>query len=121
MIERMTHEEFVLSARETAVQIAPAILGGELPVLDGCHALAALRAEAGVEEHDPDFQVFAVISSETDALPMGPVKAQWAAAALARLGPEMQSATAWATPQAFAACQSVVHRFGAQLINQADR
>jgi len=113
MIERMTHEEYVLSVRRQAVDIAAGVLAGEVPVLEGCHSLAALRWEVEVDERDPDFVTFAMISSEIDALPIGAVRSLWAPDALARLEPEIQSATSWATPQALPACQSVVQRFGA--------
>jgi|JRYL01.1.fsa_nt_gb hypothetical protein len=112
MIERMTHEEYVLSVRREAVEIAAGILSGDIPVLEGCHSLSALRWEVEVDERDPDFMAFAVISSEIDALPIGPVRAHWAPEALARLESEIQSAIAWATPQALPACKSVVQRFG---------
>lgn len=113
MIERMTHEEYVLSVRREAVEIAAGILSGEVSVLEGCHSLAALRWEVEVDERDPDFMVFAIISSETDALPIGAVRTHWAPEAMARLEPEIQSAIAWATPQALPACKSLVQRFGA--------
>lgn len=113
MIERMTHEEYVLSVRREAVEIAAGILSGEVPVLEGCHSLAALRWEVEVDERDPDFMAFAIISSETDALPIGAVRTHWAPEAMARLEPEIQSAIAWATPQALPACKSLVQRFGA--------
>lgn len=112
MIERMTHEEYVQSARQQAVEIATGILNGEVPVLEGCHSLAALHCEVNVDESDPDFVTFAMISSEFDALPLGPVRAHWAPKALERLEPEIQSAIEWAKPQALPACQSVVLRFG---------
>lgn len=109
----MTHEEYVLSVRREAVEIAAGILSGEVSVLEGCHSLAALRWEVEVDERDPDFMVFAIISSETDALPIGAVRTHWAPEAMARLEPEIQSAIAWATPQALPACKSLVQRFGA--------
>ena len=113
MIERMTHEQYVLSVRQQAAEIATGILAGEVPILEGCHSLAALRWEIEVDDRDPDFVTFAMISSEIDALPIGAVRAQWAPEALARLEPDIQSAIAWATPQALPACKSVVQRFGA--------
>lgn len=113
MIERMTHEQYVLSVRRQAVEIASGILAGEVPILEGCHSLAGLRCEVEVEDRDPDFVTFAMISSEIDALPIGAVRALWAPEALARLEPDIQSAIAWATPQALPACESVVRRFGA--------
>lgn len=113
MIERMTHQDYVISFRQEAAKIAAGILSGEVPVLEGCHSLAALRWEIEVDERDPDFLVFAMISSEIDTLPIGTIRKHWAPEALAKLGPEMVSAIAWATPQALPACRSVVQRFGA--------
>jgi hypothetical protein len=113
MIERMTHKEYVQSVRGQAVELASNMIAGTFPILEGCHALASLRSEVDVDESDEDFVTFAMISSETDALPAGDVRARWAAEALARMEPDIQSAIAWATPQALLACQSVVRRFGA--------
>jgi len=113
MIERMTHEEYVLSARQKAVEIASGILDGTIPVLEGCHLLASLQSEVDVADSDPDFVIFDMISSEIDALPIGEVRAHWADEALARLEPKIQSAITWATPQALPACKSVMQRFWA--------
>ena len=113
MSERMTHEQYVLSVRRQAVEIAAGILSGNVPILEGCHSLAALRWEVQVDDSDPDFATFAMISSETDTFPVGAVRAQWAPDALAKLEPEIQSAVTWATTQALPACESVVQRFGA--------
>lgn len=112
MVEHMTHEEYVLLARQKAVRIAAGILSGEAPVLEGCHSLAALRWEVGVDACDPDFLTFVMISSETDTLPIGAVRARWAPEVLARFELEIQSAIKWATTQALPACESVVQRFG---------
>lgn len=108
-----THQDHVIRMREHAVMLAKGILSGEKPVLNGCHWLAALRFEVGVENSDPDFSTFAMISSEIDALPIGAVRKHWAPEALAEIEPEIQSAIAWATPLATPACQSIVKRFGA--------
>lgn len=112
MIERMTHEQYVMCVRRQAAEIAAGIIAGEVPVLEGCHSLASLRWEVEIDSCDPDFLIFTAISSEIDALPIGSVRAYWAPEALARLEPEIQSAIAWATPQALPACASVVQRFG---------
>ena len=112
-MQHMSHEEYVLSARSRVVEICTAILAGTLDVLDGCHSLASLRWEAEVDEGDQDFVTFAAISSETDALPVGEVRKHWAPEALAKLDPDIQSATAWALPLAIPACKSVMRRFGA--------
>jgi hypothetical protein len=99
--------------RQHAVMLAKGILSGESPILDGCLWLDALRLEIGIEDSDPDFSVFAMISSQIDSLPIGAVRNNWTSEALAEIEPQIQSATAWATPLAIRACQSVVNRFGA--------
>ena len=92
--------------------LAKGILSGERPVLDGCLWLDALRPDVEVEENDPDFLIFAMISSRIDALPIGGVRKYWTAEALAEIEPEIRSATEWATPLAIPACQSLLSRFG---------
>lgn len=119
MSEHMSREEYVLSARARAVEACAAILAGKLDVLEGCRLLASLRWEVKVDELDEDFVAFAAISSEVDALPIGEVRQHWAPEALAELEPDIQSATAWALPQAVVACRSVVQRF--EVVGEANR
>ena len=113
MTDRMSHEEYVLSVRREAAEIASGMLSGSVPMLEGCHALAGLRWQVELDDRDSDFFTFAIISSEIDHLPIGSVRQHWAPDALARLEPEIQSAIAWATPQAIPACRSIIQRFGA--------
>jgi hypothetical protein len=113
MSDRMSHEEYVLSSRQRAADLARGILSGTLPLLETCHALASLQTAVEVADRDGDFETFLLISSECDALPIGAVRSHWAPEALARLEPEIQSAIAWATPLALPACRSVVQRVGA--------
>jgi hypothetical protein len=113
MSDRMSHEEYVSSCRERAVDLARAVLDGTFPLLEGCNGLASLQTAVEVPERDPDFETFNLISSECEALPIGAARAHWAPEALAKLEPEIQSAIAWATPLALPACRSVVQRFGA--------
>jgi len=113
MTERMSHSEYVESVRKQAASLAAGILDGSVNVLEGALKLSALRHEVEVEPSDNDFTTFAVIASETDALPVGEVRRHWSTEALARVEPEIQSATAWARHLAVPACQSIVRRFGA--------
>ena len=113
MIERMSHDEYVLSGRARAAEIADSVISGSLPILDGCHLLNELRGEIEVPDNDPDFQVFALVYSETDSLPIGSLRENWAPEALAKSRAELQSATDWAGRIALPACKSVVSRFGA--------
>ena len=113
MSDRMSHEEYVLSCRARAAEIAASVISGSMPVLEGCHLLDALKAAVNVPDNDPDFLAFNVIQSETDTLPISHVRAHWAPDALAKLEAELCSAADWARPIALPACTSVVARFGA--------
>lgn len=61
MIERMTHDQYVGSVRRQAAEMAAGILAGEIPVLEGCQSLAALRRDVEVDEDDVDFAIFVMI------------------------------------------------------------
>lgn len=113
MSDRMSRDEYVISCRTRAAEIAGSVISGSMPLLEGCHLLDALKVAVEVPDNDPDFLVFNVIQSETDALPIGRVREHWAPDALARLESELRSAAEWARPIALPACRSVLARFGA--------
>lgn len=113
MSARRTRQDHILSMRQHAVMLAKGILSGDRPVLDGCLQLHALHPHVEVEDDDPDFLVFATISSRIDALPIGGVRQFWTAEALAEIEPDIQSAIDCATPLAMPACRSLVTRFEA--------
>lgn len=110
----MTKEEFTLSIRRQVVDTASAMLEAHTSFLAGARKLAALRHDAGVDDNDPDFMVFVAIDSDTDALPIGAVRAHWHEDALARLESEIEAAEAWAFEHGAAACASLIARFGGQ-------
>lgn len=109
----MSYEQYVLSSRAKAACIAASVLAGALSVLEDCCQLDQLRSSVEVPDDDPDFQAFNIVQSETDSLPIGSVRKHWSHDALAKLTPELHSASEWAAPIALPACKSVVARFGA--------
>ncbi len=113
MTEQMTHEQYVHSCRIKAARIAASVVAGTVPVLQGCCELDQLRASVEVADDDADFQIFNLVQSETEGLPIGELQTHWSTDALAKLGPELQSASSWASSIALPACRSVVARFGA--------
>jgi hypothetical protein len=114
MSEHITNEQYVHSVRERVVEIARAMLDGQLSFLSGSRTLSALRHDAGVRDDDADFMAFVVIESETDELPIGQVREYWDKAALERLEPEIQAAEAWAKEQGKNACVTLIARYGEQ-------
>ena len=112
-MERMSHSEHISMVRAEAARVATDALAGRVNVLEAAHKLASLLAEAELGADDVDAATFSLISSETDALPVGGVRDHWDASALDRLQPELDSAIAWATPIAAPAFKSVARRFEA--------
>lgn len=111
MRETMSHEQYVQSIRQQIVETAQAMLDGELSYLLGARQLNALRHQASVNSDDADFMVFVGIDSETDALPLGPVRGLWDKHALIKLQPEIDSAEAWAKSHAKPVCVRLIDRF----------
>ena len=112
-MEAMSHAEYIDSIRSKAALVASEAITGRIDLLEACHLLSSLLARAELQPGDSDATTFSVIASETDALPIGSAREQWAPAALERLQPELNSAMEWATPLAMPALESVVRRFGA--------
>ena len=112
-MERMSHSDYIAMVRTEAGGLAGDVLTGRAELLDACHKLSALLAAAELDEGDEDAKTFMLISSEIDTLPVGAVRAHWDANALARLQPELESASEWARKIAEPALVSVVRRFKA--------
>ena len=112
MAEPMSHDDYVQSCRKRAAEIAADIVAGSMSVLEGCQLLDRMASSVEVADDDPDFRTFNLIQSETDALPIGAVRAEWDAKALAEIDSAIKAAIIWAEPLALPSCRSVVARFG---------
>ena len=101
-------------SRTEAARNAQAVLSGELGVLEGCISLASLAHDIIPNwSDDPDFVVFAAISSKVDHLPFGHVRDQWSAASLARADREIERITRDTREVVLVACRHILERFGA--------
>jgi hypothetical protein len=107
----MSLEPDVEQARIRLAQCALAILSGTISFVEGARQITALRTQAKLDDFDPDIIPFVVIDSETDALPLGQVRALWASDALAKLQPEIDAAEKWARDTGIKYCLSLVERF----------
>jgi hypothetical protein len=103
------------SARRRLVTVAQATLDGDLSFLEGAAQVLALKNRLDVvADRDPDFDVFVVIRSATDHLPLEAERSQWLTEALARLDPEFRNSEAWASSFAAQACKNPLARFSDQ-------
>ncbi|MEJ8827509.1 DUF2489 domain-containing protein [Variovorax humicola] len=100
------------SVQRQLVLLAQAMLDGELSFFEGAAQVVALkRGLIELTDRDPDFDVFFIIQSETDHLPLESQRAQWSPTALAELGPEFERTEDWAKTFAPKACENLIQRF----------
>jgi hypothetical protein len=109
----LVEDRRVKRARRAIGRTAARIIAGELPYLDGARVLLRLRAEADLPE-DPDFNIFVLIESETDYLPVGTQRPYWAEAALKLKDADIRRAEEWARGTARADVELLARRFAAE-------
>lgn len=86
------------------------LLGGRLGVIETARAMLALANWTKVE-NEPEFLLFRAIASETDDLPVGNVRAHWAADALEREDIRIEAAEKRWREQALSAAEKLVERY----------
>ena len=97
--------------RRELVATARQILTRDVGLIAGCHRVVDLLREIGADTLDDEFATFVSVSSETDTLPIGAVRAHWAPAALVVQDEEIDRAEALYRESVNLACQRVIQRF----------
>jgi len=103
--------EFI-AARQQIACTAAEMLKGQRRFIDGARRIKDTWAMSLLPNNDPDKNVFVLIDSETDTLPIGEVRDLWNPEALAKLQPKIDHAEQWARDVGREACQNLVKRFG---------
>jgi hypothetical protein len=111
MPEQIRHnEEHRKWAGEKILALARSILSGESGIAEGSRHLAAWRFDVGAE-NDSDFIFFVGVDSETDHLPIGPVRQHWNPDALRVKDAELAAYEAKVQEKAFEVCRSLIHKY----------
>jgi hypothetical protein len=105
------NESEILKARGAILDAAQDMLAGRLTHIEGARKIVAAWWKSKLDERDVDFLRFAAIDSETEALPLGKMRAHWQAAALEALQPEVDRMEAWARQFGEPNCRNLVARF----------
>jgi len=99
-------------ARQQLVAFAMAMMNQELSFFEGAPKILSLKDNVGgVPDRDQDFDVFVVISSETDHLPLQAQRSLWSSIALDNLASEFKKTELWARKFAPEACKNLIERF----------
>jgi hypothetical protein len=101
----------VAEARQIIVAAARAMLAGQLSFIEGSRVIHS-KIFIGRLETDPDVLVFIGIFSETDALPLGEERINWANDALERLQRDIDRLEEWVRSLATASCENLIRRLG---------
>ena len=79
-------------ARAEFATLARAVASGESPLIEGARKLCALGYALDLPADDADFNTLVAFDSETDALPVGSERANWAPHALLEKDAEIAEA-----------------------------
>lgn len=96
-------------ALSRALEIARKVISGEVGTIEGCRALSAVRHEMG-SDLGSLFLTFTAVDTETDDLPIGPVRAEWAPRALALKDLQIARCEKLYRPQVIDACAELIKR-----------
>lgn len=88
---------------------------GRVPLFDGLDAVVRLAAEDPELAEDRDLRRLRAMLAEVEHLPIGPARAHWAAAALARHDRALMEAERRARDEALYACRRLRDTLGARL------
>jgi hypothetical protein len=106
------NESEILKARQAIFDTAQDMLAGRLSYIEGARKIVAAWWRSKLDEGDADFLPFVGIDSETEALPIGKIRAHWQPAALEALQPEIDRMETWARECGGEShCRNLVARF----------
>ncbi|MBX3736271.1 MAG: hypothetical protein KF715_06270 [Candidatus Didemnitutus sp.] len=98
-------------ARVNAMAVLVALIEGKTDTILAARKLSSLRRALAGNEFDDDWRTFTCIDSETDHLPVGEERKQWAADALAAKDVEIQHTEDRYRDPALAAACNLLRRY----------
>ncbi|MGH7786559.1 MAG: DUF2489 domain-containing protein [Candidatus Binatia bacterium] len=98
--------------RAKVVEVAQAMLDGELGIIEGARRLNDLRATLEIYHLAEDFVGVVAIDSETDTLPIGESRTLWNEEALIQKDREVEEAERLYRDGALEDCRKLIARFG---------
>jgi len=106
----MTNKNLIEQSREELLNVARAMVGGQMHLIEGVRRINALRYDVG----DPDNEIFhPIIATDDDTLsfPLGAVRSHWSPEALARSDVELERYVTSARKDILDACDKIIRKF----------
>ena len=101
-------------SEQKVVQVAEAILSGTIGIIEGSRRLVTLRQLVTKEDFDKDFKIFVLIDSDSDHIPIGDARKQWAPQARKDKDKELEQIENWYRDSAEQGCKILIARFKAE-------
>lgn len=98
----------IANSRAKIVTTAKEMLAGRCSYIGGSRIIGDLVRRARVEQLNNPFDVFVAIDSETDTIPLGPVRDLWQPEALVTMAPSWDKSEEWARQYGEEACRRAV-------------
>jgi hypothetical protein len=103
----MDHTEYLASQWRVLADTLEALRTARVGITEACRKVVAIRAAVG-EEANELFHPFVAVDSETDAFPLGEVRATWSETALARVDDERRAAEEYYRPHLIGASAALI-------------
>ena len=98
----------IANSRAKIITTAKEMLAGQCSFIEGSRTILGLMRRARVEQLNDPFDVFVLIDSETDAVPLGPVRDLWQPEALKNMAPDWDKSEEWARKYGEEACRRAI-------------
>lgn len=98
----------ISQARDLIANTARKMLDGTCSYIEGTRLIWGLLSDAKLDSFEEPFVAFVAIGSQTEAVPIGAVRARWNPDAQIKLAEEWANAEAYAKRECEPACRDVI-------------
>lgn len=103
----MSHERYIEGVKVRIAELASEMLAERRGLVEGARLIVRLKDQLD-DPSDPRFEIFEVVASEAEDLPVGPERSLWASDALARKDRERAEYEGRVREAVLQACRGIV-------------
>lgn len=110
-ITQLSDDSLMLDARKNVATIAQSLLSQNISFLEGIRQLNSLRFEVSTDDNDIDFQIFVLIDSETDHMPVKETRLMSAKSWLVKCDADLDAIQKFYSLDVSKSCENLIKRF----------